>query len=279
MEKTMIKEMINKCSSYSEILLVIDYDRTLVNNKKEVMLNTKKNLIDFQRRGGRIAIASGRPKSGLNKVAKELKLSEYNGYIIDANGAEVYCYEKEERLCTHNITVEELSVALKSIEKVDVCKGIYSSMSLLVSGYTDDLADEAKSNCLTLEVKDLTSNLIESSKIILSKTRETTHSYYDEVCELLALDLNVVKSSPRYIEITSKQADKGLGIEEIKKEENGLELIIGIGDSQNDSSMLLHSDIKVAMDNGTEDIKELADIVIGSNEEDGIGNFLTDYIL
>lgn len=275
----MIKDMINKWSSCDEILLVIDYDRTLVNNKKEIMLKTKKNLIEFQRKGGKIAIASGRPKSGLDKVAKELKLNEYNGYIIGANGAEVYCYEKDEILSTNNISVDDLSIALKSIEKIDVCKGIYSAESLFVSGYTGDLADEANSNCLSLKIRDLNANLIESSKIILSKTRETTHSYYDEVCALLPLDLNVVKSSPRYIEITSKKADKGLGIERIKEEKESLKLIIGIGDSQNDSSMLLHSDIKVAMGNGTQNIKDLADIVIGTNEEDGIGVFLDEYII
>ncbi len=275
----MIKEMIKKCNSYDEILLVIDYDRTLVNNEKEIMSKTEKTLIEFQRRGGKIAIASGRPKIGLDKIAKQLKLNQYNGYIIGANGAEVYCYEKDEKLCTNNISIDDLAIALKAIEKLDVYKGIYSTEALIVSGYTDDLADEANSNNLNLEVKELGANLIESSKIILSKTRETTHSYYDKVCEVLNLDLNVVKSSPRYIEITSKKADKGLGILEIKKNNQNLKMIIGIGDSQNDLSMLAYSDIKVAMGNSTHEIKEQSDIIIGTNEEDGIGIFMINNIL
>lgn len=275
----MIKEKIVNLKGYDEILLVIDYDRTLVNNSKEVMTETRSALIEFQKRGGRIALASGRPKSGLDKVSEKLNVDKYKGYIIGANGAEVYSYEDNKRLCTNNISVNDLAEALKTLNTVDVCKGIYTEEALLVSGYTDDLADEAKSNCLRLEVTELKEPLSESSKIILSKTRETTHNYYEEVCELLKLDLNIVKSSPRYIEITSKKADKGLGINEVLKNNPNLKCVIGIGDSQNDLSMLLHSDIKIAMGNSTEGIKEISDIVIGTNEEDGIGHFMSEYVL
>lgn len=274
----MQKQLLKELTCPESTMLIIDYDRTLVDNSKQLLEETKKQLQNYQEMGGTIVLASGRPKSGLNKVSKLLKLDVYNGYIIGANGAEIYSFKKRSVIESNYIEWNQLLESLKKIEEIPIHKGIYTCNQLIVSGYTADLNDEANSNCLEIVVDGLFQQKIDSSKIILSNTVKDTHIYYDQVNELIGKELNVVKSSPRYIEITSKEADKGLGISKIKELEPHIKCVIGIGDSQNDLSMLQACDYKIAMGNATEEVKAISDIVIKANTEDGIGQFLREML-
>lgn len=91
-----------------------------------------------------------------------------------------------------------------------------------------------------------------SRKIIKSGTEEVSLEYY-------------------YTEITSKDVDKWNAIEwlakelDIKKEE-----IMAIGDNVNDKMMIENAGLGVAMGNSAPYIKEIADKVVTSNNEDGV---------
>lgn len=52
---------------------------------------------------------------------------------------------------------------------------------------------------------------------------------------------------------------------------------IAFGDEDNDTEMLEYVQHGVAMDNAIDDIKSVADHITGSNNDDGVGKFLTDY--
>ncbi len=253
------------------ITLVIDYDRTLVNNKKKIMNKTLKNLLQFQKNGGQIVIASGRPYSGLIDVCNKLKIS--NGYIISENGARIYESSGKE-IFNDLIENEDMKVALKKIEHLPLKKGIYIKNNLIVSGYTGDLGDEAKSNNMKIKEDNLFGGYDNTSKIILSETKKTTHSYYDEVYTLLKENFSIVKSSPRYIEINKKSVNKGKALEKIKHYLNSI--TIGIGDSDNDYEMLKKCKYKISMGNAQEKIKKISNLELLSNEEDAIGVFLEE---
>ena len=60
-----------------------------------------------------------------------------------------------------------------------------------------------------------------------------------------------------------------ISIKSIKKEET-----IAIGDDSNDVSMFKEVGLSVAMGNANDKIKEIADVVTLSNEEDGVAIFL-----
>ena len=59
----------------------------------------------------------------------------------------------------------------------------------------------------------------------------------------------------------------------------GTESIIAFGDDFADIGMLELCGLGVAMGNAIEEIKEKADIVIGSNDEDGIAVFLENEMI
>ena len=67
-------------------LLAFDIDGTLLNSKKELTPATKEAITKAMEQGVKVAIASGRPVQGIRKLAAELKLAEYGGYILALNG-------------------------------------------------------------------------------------------------------------------------------------------------------------------------------------------------
>lgn len=55
-------------------LLVLDIDGTVTNSKKEITPKTKEAILELQKKGIPVAIASGRPTKGIVAVADELDL-------------------------------------------------------------------------------------------------------------------------------------------------------------------------------------------------------------
>ncbi|MHC0036599.1 Cof-type HAD-IIB family hydrolase [Pseudoneobacillus sp. C159] len=90
----------------------------------------------------------------------------------------------------------------------------------------------------------------------------------------------VVTSSARgNIEITHKQAQKGVALEQYVKE-HGISLAetMAIGDNFNDVSMFKRVGRSVAMGNAAEEIKVMCDFVTTTNEESGVGKAIYDVL-
>ena len=99
----------------------------------------------------------------------------------------------------------------------------------------------------------------------------------DEFCDRAV----VFTSKPYFLEVLPPNCGKGeallwlanhIGI----KPEN----IIGFGDGMNDESMIRKCGYGVAMKNGCEYIRDIADFITEkTNDEDGVGDFLEKYVL
>ena len=63
-------------------LLVLDLDGTLTDSKKRITTYTHDTLIEAQKQGVKIVLASGRPTYGVAPLANALELDRYEGYIL-----------------------------------------------------------------------------------------------------------------------------------------------------------------------------------------------------
>ena len=70
-------------------ILVLDLDGTLTNKKKEITAHTRETLIRAQEAGVKIVLASGRPTYGIVPLAEELRLGDFEGYILSYNGGQI----------------------------------------------------------------------------------------------------------------------------------------------------------------------------------------------
>ena len=92
---------------------------------------------------------------------------------------------------------------------------------------------------------------------------------------------NIFVSKPYFLEVLPANCGKGQAVNfladhlGITRKET-----IGFGDSMNDEDMIRECGYGVAMCNGFEEIKELADFVTEkTNDENGVGDFLKKYVL
>ena len=117
-------------------------------------------------------------------------------------------------------------------------------------------------------------------KVMMIDPQEKLDSAIAKLPKDLYDKYSVFKSAPFFLEFTNKEVDKGKGLKKlgeylgIKQEE-----IIACGDAGNDLSMVKYAGLGVAMENATDDVKEAADYITLSNDEDGIAHVVNKFIL
>ena len=63
-------------------IIVLDLDGTLTNSQKVITPKTKAALMNIQKAGKTVVLASGRPTPGILHLADELELQKFGGYIV-----------------------------------------------------------------------------------------------------------------------------------------------------------------------------------------------------
>jgi Cof subfamily protein (haloacid dehalogenase superfamily) len=90
----------------------------------------------------------------------------------------------------------------------------------------------------------------------------------------------VVQALPEMMEILPAGASKGTGVQRLLDHLGvPIDQVMAIGDGENDIEMLAMVGWGVAMANGTERTKSVAQAVTSSNDEDGVAKAIQDYIL
>ena len=88
----------------------------------------------------------------------------------------------------------------------------------------------------------------------------------------------VFRSEPYYMEIVPRGIDKGRGLERLLAEMGETpDHLIACGDAPNDIPMLCYAALGVAMGNAQPAVKAAADIICGTNEEDGVAQIVEQY--
>ncbi|MNW55841.1 putative phosphatase YwpJ [compost metagenome] len=92
--------------------------------------------------------------------------------------------------------------------------------------------------------------------------------------------LQMTNSSPVNIEINPAGISKASGVAEVCKL-LGIEMseVVAVGDSLNDLAVIEAVGLGVAMGNAQEQVKEAADLIVASNNEDGIVEVIREHIL
>ena len=108
-------------------------------------------------------------------------------------------------------------------------------------------------------------------KILMSVEPAELKVVQKKIAEFLPESLTVVQTAAFYLEVIPKVINKGQGIRDICSV-LGMDTaeVISFGDAENDIPMLRAAGMGVAMGNAAEPVKQAADMVTLSNNEDGI---------
>ena len=135
-------------------------------------------------------------------------------------------------------------------------------------------------NYLLCEKKDLAEFLdYEVNKILTAGDPEYLQAHHEEMAAPFKDTLSCMFTGPFYFEYTAQGIDKAKALDTVLRPMGYTpENLIAFGDGHNDASMLKYSGTAVAMENAVQDLKDIADYVTLSNDEDGIAHALYHYI-
>ncbi len=78
-----------------------------------------------------------------------------------------------------------------------------------------------------------------------------------------------------YLEVFSSEASKANGIKKLRAL-YGYEKVVCFGDNLNDLAMFEQSDVRIAVENARDEVKAAADIIISSNDSNGVAEYLKE---
>lgn len=272
--------------------ILLDVDGTLLNSAKVLTDRTKKALIEAQKQGWLLILASGRPVNGLMRFALELKMDAFGGALVAFNGSKVVDMRSGEVLFEQPMSVSEGKAVLEHLKNFDVIvlidhdeymitNDVYRTIERNGRDFAVIEYESRSNNYLLCEKKDLAAFVdFPLNKILTAATPAYLQAHWKEMAAPFQDRLNSMFTADFYFEFTAKGIDKAQALRKtMEKLGCRPEDMIAFGDAQNDRSMLEMAGVGVAMGNATDELKRVADVIARSNDEDGIAVYLEEHVL
>ncbi|MCM3004830.1 Cof-type HAD-IIB family hydrolase [Priestia koreensis] len=258
-------------------LIVLDLDGTLLTDDKHISPYTKTVLNKAMEQGHLVMIATGRPYRASSMYYKELKL---NTPIVNFNGALVqHPHDPEWGVYHTPLDLTTVHAIVEAMDDFTVNNILAEVMDDIYLHYEDrNLLDVISLGSPKLETGDLRNVLGQNPTSML------IHADEDHVADIRAhlseVHAEVIEhrrwGAPWHvIEVVKKGLSKAVGIERVAQHYNiPTERIIAFGDEDNDFEMIRYAGHGIAMGNAINELKEMANHVTLSNEEDGVAVYL-----
>ncbi len=267
----------------SEKILVLDIDGTLTNSEKEITQATKQGLQNIMERGHKVILASGRPTPGMRRYEQELELRKYGGYLLSFNGGRIVKCDTDE-IVYQQILPPEIIPELYDFAKDNGCGLLSYEADCIISAFEPDEYVELESRINGLEVK-VVPNFKEYvnfdvNKCLLTAPVDSAPALEKDLQQKYQDKLSIYRSEPFFIEVMPLNVDKAASLDRML-ESMGLSKddTISCGDGFNDISMIKYAGVGVAMGNAQPLVKEAADYITATNDEDGLVEVIDKFIL
>ena len=264
-------------------LFFSDLDETLLTTQKTVSEKTYNALSRFISRGNRFIICTGRNLDSALDVQERLGLDFPNTYIAAYNGGQIYNCDTKETVFRIGLPVPVVKDIFNMAAKYNIYVHTYNDQYILSIKDDEEIQSYRK--------------VVRTPVLICSDPEK----YLDEPpCKIICIDLHdhekqerfratvlekygdlidTMYSSEYYLELIPKGFGKGKAVE-ILAEKLGIpiENTIAAGDAENDNSMLIAAGLGIAMCNGSESTKSVADVITTlDHNHDGLVEFLDRY--
>lgn len=264
-------------------ILVLDLDGTLTNKKKEITEHTRETLIRAQEAGVKIVLASGRPTYGIMPLARQLELDKYEGYILAYNGGQIIDCKTGE-LMYENVLDPAVYPYLYECAKSNGFQILSYKDEYIISENADDqyVQHEAFLNRMPSKTVENFLDVINFpvAKCLIVGDPEPLAQLEPVMKKELESKMNVFRSEPFFLELVPKGIDKARCLA-VLLEELGMtpDEMMACGDGFNDLSMIEYAGLGVAMANAQEVVKQAANYITLSNEEDGVAHAVERFML
>ncbi|MBQ2917467.1 MAG: HAD-IIB family hydrolase, partial [Clostridia bacterium] len=253
-----------------------------------------------------IVLASGRMPKAVLPIANEICA---NKYLISGNGAAIYDIEKDETIYSNYMTKEKVLEIIDICEKNSMFYNVYTNDFILTKSLNYNILfyhNENKKNPEDKKIKINVTNdiynyiknydgndllkitICDSDKMIFNSIINKLKTLRDiDVLEVAHMSKKIIKHGTEdveisyfYTEISNKNVNKWTAIEAlierlgIKSEE-----VMAIGDNINDKEMVENAGIGIVTGNSSPFMKEIANEVVATNNENGVAEAIRRYAL
>lgn len=264
-------------------VLVLDIDGTLTNSQKKITEKTKEALERVQQAGTIVVLASGRPTHGVEPIAQEIGLDRFGGYILSYNGAKMIQAKTREVVYSQNIPAEWVPSLYQFAQQNQVSIISYHN-SQIITEQPDNPYAQIEANVNKMQIKQV-ENFAEEIQYPVTKCIMLGDGDYLEQLEPKAVEtfgdrLNIYRSEPYFLEIMPQHIDKAYSLGKLLEMLNlSREQMVACGDGFNDLSMIRFAGLGVAMANAQPVVKEAADYLAPSCDEDGVVKVIGTFFL
>ena len=284
--------------------VVCDLDGTLLTSKKKILNETKSVLIELQERGVKLILASSRSLFMLEEIIDALQMKQHNGYAVCQNGLvtvdlgkneiqespgisdklalEIFDYFKTQR---HLGVFESergyqiyLPIKLRwamPIYYFIIAKKKYSDMRNITFTLFGDFRFSPESKIEIIHKREeLTFPVAKAGYIRLTKGMDKMVNHFNETFS----ELDTIRISRAWADMMPKGVNKAFGVNLLSDKLGfGLEEMMVFGDAENDLEMIKSAKIGIAMGNAMQKVKDNADDITLSNNENGIVHAIRKY--
>ncbi|HHX94524.1 MAG TPA: HAD family phosphatase [Clostridia bacterium] len=256
-------------------LVAIDLDGTLLDNDKKISGRAKEAIRSVRKEGIGVTLATGRMFYSTRPYADELGLSlpliTYQGALVKVSGTGEVLYER-------HVDAGLSQVIVEMAKEEGLTLNFYIDDYVLVEKITPEAESYARTfNARLREVGDLRryDHLSPLKLLVIDYDEEHLDALAEKCRKVFGDVLHITKSMPEYLEFLHPQATKAFGVDAVARH-MGLspQEVMAVGDSYNDVEMFDYAGVSVVMGNARDEIKEKADYVTRSNDDDGVAEVL-----
>ncbi|MFT8889331.1 MAG: Cof-type HAD-IIB family hydrolase [Ethanoligenens sp.] len=266
-------------------VLALDIDGTVTNSEKQITENTKNTILQAQKQGIKVVLASGRPVHGVAPLAHELELDRYEGYILAFNGGKIIDCKTQKTIFEQVIQPEWVSKLYDAAKENNVHILSYTEDgNTVITEHPDDIYVQLECRINNMPLRQV-SSFKESvrypvNKCIMTDEDKVLAKVEPRVKEFVNGQLNVFRSEPFFLEVMPNHVDKAFALQKLLETLGYTNKnLIACGDGYNDVSMLDFAGLGVAMENAQDTAKKVSNFITRSNDEDGVAYAIDKFIL
>ncbi|MEA5260411.1 Cof-type HAD-IIB family hydrolase [Arcicella aquatica] len=262
-------------------MLVLDMDDTLLSDEHLISDKNKEMILKAQEKGVYVVLASGRPTPAMTTYAKDLSLDTYGSYILSYNGGVITDMANNEILFEQSISTEHIHELYDFSVENNVHILAYHDGAIITESASEYIDLEARLTGMPLRKVANFKEAITAPSVKCLMLEEP--EYLASVGAKLKAQINhksITTSKPFFLEIMQKGIDKAASLARLAERLNiHADEIIAVGNANNDLSMIEYAGLGVWVDNVTPEIRHKADVIVASNNDNGVAEVIERFIL
>lgn len=254
-------------------LVALDVDGTLVDASNQMSDAVREAVLAVRDAGIEVVISTGRAIPGVMDTVAKLGLTE--GLAVASNGAVVFTYDPVDVI--HAVTFDASDAVRRVLEQVP---DAIVAVEEIGTGFRVNRPFPEQEFSGQFVVDDVEQLIAEPvTRVVIRSTDHTPAEFTAIVHDLGLTGTNYFIGYSAWLDLAPEGVSKASGLD-VVCERLGLTPadVLAVGDGNNDLEMLRWAGRGVAMGQGPDSLKAVADAVTGGIDEDGLAAELNQYL-